>query len=262
MELREIEPGFQVKLLRAIQEGEIDPVGSRKPVKVDFRLISATNRNLIEEVKAGNFREDLYYRLNVLPLNVPPLHERREDIPALLRHFIARIAAEEGRNQIKGVEPKAIEMLCQYDWPGNIRQLENAVFRAVILCDGDELSINEFPQIAMQTGTDLPEITAPSVESLDDVVAAQVPLPNSGGTEIEGATAPSGVGKLPLVDGRGDVISLSQAEKEIIRHAIEYYEGRMSKVARKLGIGRSTLYRKLREYGLSENSEESGAMVG
>ena len=139
---------MQVKLLRALQDGEIDPVGARKPVRVDFRLISATNRSLIDLVKDGRFREDLYYRLNVFPIRVPPLRERREDIAELVRHFTARFAAEEGKAFIRGVSAEALDLLVRYDWPGNVRQLENAVFRAVVLADGAWLTPAEFPQVA------------------------------------------------------------------------------------------------------------------
>ena len=137
-EVAELPLDMQVKLLRAIQEGEMDPVGARRPVKVNIRLISATNRNMIEMVKAGQFREDLYYRLNVFPVMVPPLRDRKDDIPALVEHFITRFAAEEGR-KVRGIEPTALEMLQAYAWPGNVRQLENTVFRAIVLCEGDVL---------------------------------------------------------------------------------------------------------------------------
>ena len=117
-------------------------------MRVDFRLISATNRSLIDLVKAGKFREDLYYRLNVFPIRVPPLRERRDDIPVLVRHFTARFAAEEGKSFIRGVTAPALQLLSRYNWPGNIRQLENAVFRAVVLADEPMLTPEEFPQIA------------------------------------------------------------------------------------------------------------------
>ncbi|MEM9331983.1 MAG: sigma-54 dependent transcriptional regulator [Pseudomonadota bacterium] len=251
-EIGELPADIQVKLLRALQEGEIDPVGASRPIKVNFRLISATNRDLMQEVRAGNFREDLYYRLNVLPILVPPLRERRADIPELLRHFTARIATEEGRPNVKLICQQAIEMLCAYDWPGNIRQLENAVFRAVVLCEGDELTISEFPQIAMEQGLDLKPVA-------DDHKAPEMvtPMPQQNLSHLKNPAELSANEGLPLLNAAGDVISLAEAEKQIIEFAIERYNGQMSKISRKLGIGRSTLYRKLREYGLETDENDS-----
>ena len=143
-EIGELPLDAQVKLLRALQDGEIDPVGSKKPVKVNFRLISATNRDMIQHVKDGKFREDLYYRLNVFPIWVPPLRERLEDVPELALHFLARFAAEEGR-RVNAIGARALELLTSYSWPGNVRQLENAVFRAVVLADGQELTVERVP---------------------------------------------------------------------------------------------------------------------
>src|SRR3954468_9929210 len=131
-EVGELPLAAQVKLLRAIQENEVEPVGARKPVKIDVRLISATNRDLIADVKAGRFREDLFYRLHVFPISVPPLRERPEDIPDLVRHFLVRFAAEEGK-RIRAVAADALALLNAHPWPGNVRQLENAVLRAVVL---------------------------------------------------------------------------------------------------------------------------------
>ncbi len=145
-EVGELPMEVQVKLLRALQEGEIDPIGARRPVKVDFRLISATNRRLLDLVKEGGFREDLYYRLNVFPIWIPPLRDRIEDIPALARHFLARFAAEEGKPQVRGISAEALALLQAYTWPGNIRQLENTIFRAMVLCDGDQLVPEDFPR--------------------------------------------------------------------------------------------------------------------
>jgi DNA-binding NtrC family response regulator len=142
-EVGELPPEAQVKLLRAIQEGEIDPVGGKRPVQVDIRVISATNTNLIDLVKRGLFREDLYYRLGVFPIGLPPLRARRTDIRALARSFLARFAAEEGR-AIRSISPAAIALLEEHPWPGNVRQLENAIFRAVVLAEGDELTVAEF----------------------------------------------------------------------------------------------------------------------
>src|SRR3954451_13170921 len=146
-EVGELPPAAQVKLLRAIQEGHVDPVGARKSVKVDVRIISATNRDLIADVKDGRFREDLFYPLHVFPSTVPPLHERPEDIPELTRYFLARFAAEEGK-RISRIKAEALALLTSSRWPGNVRQLENAIFRAVVLAESDEIGVNEFPQIA------------------------------------------------------------------------------------------------------------------
>src|SRR6266852_3705057 len=146
-EVGELPAAAQVKLLRAIQEGEVEPVGARKPVKVDARIISATNRDLAADVSTGRFREDLFYRLHVFPITVPPLAERPEDIAELVRHFLARFAAEEGK-RIRTISGEALALLAAYRWPGNVRQLENAVFRAVVLAETDEVGVGEFPQIA------------------------------------------------------------------------------------------------------------------
>src|SRR4030095_11507160 len=157
----------QVKLLRAIQEGQVDPVGGRKPVKVDVRIISATNRNLIADAKSGRFREDLFYRLHVFPITVPPLRERPEDIPELVRHFLVRFAAEEGK-RIRAVSADALGVLNAHPWPGNVRQLENAVFRAVVLADGDEVGAQEFTHLALAARVAAPAIVpaAPEVPQL------------------------------------------------------------------------------------------------
>src|SRR5215831_2757957 len=155
-EVSELPPAAQVKLLRAIQENEVEPVGARKPVKVDVRIISATNRDLIADVVQGRFREDLFYRLHVFPISVPALNDRPEDIPELARHFLTRIAAEEGK-RVNGIDAEALALLVAYRWPGNVRQLENAVFRAVVLAERGEIGVQEFPQIA-QAASALPAV--------------------------------------------------------------------------------------------------------
>ncbi len=148
-EVGELPLPAQVKLLRALQEGEVEPVGGRKSVKVDVRIVSATHRDLIADVKGGRFREDLFYRLHVYPISVPPLRQRSEDIPELARYFLARIAAEEGK-RVHSLSGQAVSLLSAFRWPGNVRQLENAVFRAVVLSEGEEIGVNEFPQVAAQ----------------------------------------------------------------------------------------------------------------
>ncbi|MEE9314802.1 MAG: sigma-54 dependent transcriptional regulator [Rhizobiaceae bacterium] len=245
-EVGELSLDIQVKLLRAIQEGEIDPVGAKHPVKTNFRLISATNRDMVEQVKLGEFREDLFYRLNVFPIHVPPLRERKSDIAALVRHFTARICLEEGRRNIAGIRTDALAMLEAYDWPGNIRQLENTIFRAIILCDGEELTIEEFPQVAMAMGVDegVEEQAGLGEENHRVTLLSQVaPM----APDMLDLTS-----RLDLINEGGDVRTLDDVERELIKYTLDHHKGRMTKVARSLGIGRSTLYRKLKEYDLEE----------
>ncbi|MBO9426153.1 sigma-54-dependent Fis family transcriptional regulator [Labrenzia sp. R4_1] len=272
-EVGELPQDVQVKLLRAIQENEIDPIGSRRPVKVDFRLISATNRRLIDQVKDGAFREDLYYRLNVFPIWIPPLRDRREDIPALVRHFLARFAAEEGKPQVSGVAQDALAMLQEYAWPGNIRQLQNTVFRAVVLCDGAQLTLDDFPQVAAaiehtgsQSSVVHPSTSAPFAAGPQDPAASAPPPPAQQGAPTATTTStPAGFeGSAPFgfmrnLDPEGHVRKLTDIEEELIRAAIKHYSGRMTEVAKRLGIGRSTLYRKLKEYGLDDGGTDAAA---
>jgi DNA-binding NtrC family response regulator len=267
-EVGELPQEVQVKLLRAIQENEIDPIGARRPVKVDFRLISATNRRLIDQVKEGVFREDLYYRLNVFPIWIPPLRDRREDIPALTRHFLARFAAEEGKPQVSSVSPDTLAMLQDYHWPGNIRQLENAVFRAVVLCDGALLTINDFPQIASATEQPAVPVTAPPAQETPAPAAQTAPAaapahsappPAAAASPATGFEQEAPFGFMRNLDQEGHVRKLTDIEEELIRAAINHYSGRMTEVAKRLGIGRSTLYRKLKEYGLEEGGKEDAA---
>ncbi len=242
-EISELSLDAQVKLLRALQEGEIDPVGARRSVKVDFRLVSATNQNLIELVKAGRFREDLFYRLNVFPISIPPLRARACDVPDLAMRFLARFCAEEGK-RIRGISPEALTLLSAYDWPGNVRQLENALFRAVVLADGDELTTVEFPQIAAQVqGYDVLIPSAPPPVAADPT---QTPAFRPMAIEIRDPHA------LRLINDSGDVRRLEEIEAESIRFALAHYRGQMSEVARKLGIGRSTLYRKMKDSGIAD----------
>ncbi|RMF03592.1 MAG: sigma-54-dependent Fis family transcriptional regulator, partial [Alphaproteobacteria bacterium] len=244
----------QVKLLRALQEGEVDPVGARRPVKVDFRLISATNQDMIKLVHDGRFREDLYYRLNVFPVWVPPLRERVEDIPDLVNHFITRFSAEEGK-RIDALAPEALKMLQSYPWPGNVRQLENAVFRAVVLADSPTLTIAEFPQIAAHV-EGYNAVIPPAPEPIEERAAVSGADAVIGGNDVIPSTVSIPVGErasglgIPALNDSGDVRPLEDIEADMIRLAIGRYRGHMTEIARKLGIGRSTLYRKMREFGL------------
>src|SRR5690606_8079544 len=193
----------------------------------------------------GAFREDLYYRLNVFPIYLPPLRERRDDIPALADHFIARFAAEEGR-RAAAISPEALEMLAAFDWPGNIRQLENAVFRAVVLAESPVLVPEDFPQIlAAERGREAAQaerstnFTPAEPVHIDDAPALPR-LPDPGPVTVPDR----------FLDGAGNLLPLAEIERELIAFAIDHNAGRMAQVARQLGIGRSTLYRKLKEFGL------------
>jgi DNA-binding NtrC family response regulator len=243
-EIGELPLDTQVKLLRALQEGEIEPVGGSRVERVNVRVISATNRRLLNLAQTGEFREDLYYRLNVFPVYLPPLRERREDIEPLAAHFVTRFAAEAGK-RTAGLSASALELLRGYDWPGNIRQLENVLYRAIVLSDGGYLEVADFPQIVAQARgreeslkltTSLPLPSAPvhidAVRPLREKVETREAVPDR------------------FLDAKGDVRPLETLERELIEFALKLHGGRMSKVARALGIGRSTLYRKLRDYGL------------
>jgi DNA-binding NtrC family response regulator len=247
-EVGELPLAAQVKLLRALQEGTVEAVGGRKPVKVDVRIISATNRKLLDLVKSGAFREDLFYRLHVLPLTIPPLRLRREDIPHLLRHFLARFAAEENRT-ITGISGEAVAHLSQLDWPGNIRQLENTVYRAVVMSESDLLGLPDFPQTV-------------GLAVSDSQLADSEPLivaPSTAPALVSGSELPiaprAAAGSLAMLNATGEVRPLDDMENEIIRFAISHYRGQMSEVARRLKIGRSTLYRKLDEAAENDPAE-------
>ncbi|ATP20665.1 MULTISPECIES: sigma-54-dependent transcriptional regulator [Sphingobium] len=226
-EVSEMPLDAQVKLLRVLQDGEVQPIGARRPVHVDVRVIAATNKKLSDEIEAGRFREDLYYRLNVVQLTVPPLRERMGDIPALCRHLLARIATQPGLRGL-GLTDDALALLMQHDWPGNVRQLQNALFRAAVLCEGDALTPHDFPQVAAH------------------ILSRRA----SGPRQRVAATPPREAAGITLFEGDGHVRQLAEIEADVIRLAIGHYRGRMTEVARRLGIGRSTLYRKLAELGI------------
>jgi DNA-binding NtrC family response regulator len=260
-EVGELPAAAQVKLLRAIQEGEVEPVGARKTIKVDVRIVSATNRDLIADVKAGRFREDLFYRLHVFPITVPPLRERPADIPALTRHFLARFAAEEAK-RIRLITPEALRMLAAFHWPGNIRQLENTLFRAVVLAEGDTVGLAEFPQVSAQVSAPVSEhggtpdhAGEPLVPDFDQPVELPAPFADHPGAAAAPSAAPANA--LALLDASGEVRPLEELEAELIRYAITHYRGQMSEVARRLQIGRSTLYRKLEALGLNTERDEA-----
>lgn len=211
-EIGEISRDTQVKLLRVLQDGVFERVGGTKSIKVDVRLVCATNKNLLEEVKAGRFREDLYYRINVIYLKVPPLRERREDLPPLIDHFIKHYAATNGK-PLKGIDRKAIDDLVDYDWPGNVREVKNIIERMVVLSGSDVLTEKNIP---------------------DDI---------RNSSPVKFSEANSENASLSLG-------SLSEMEKEAIKQILQEAGGNKSLAAKKLGISRRTLYRKIKEYKL------------
>jgi DNA-binding NtrC family response regulator len=237
-EVGDLPPEAQVKLLRAIQEHEIDPVGGKGGQPVDVRIISATNRDLEREVAAKRFRQDLFYRLSVFPLALPSLRERREDIGPLAHLFQRRIAREEGR-PAPGVTPEARALLAAHDWPGNVRELENAVYRAVVMSEGGNLDVGDFPQIPGGRGPSAPRPEAPA--------AARNGAGGPAAASLRAAPAQ------PIFIGAdGHILPLEEIEAAALRAALERYSGNISEVSRRLGVGRSTLYRKLREIGAEQ----------
>jgi two-component system response regulator HydG len=210
-EVSEMPLTMQVKLLRVLQEREFTRVGGEKLLKVDVRVIAATNKNLLELKNQGVFREDLYYRLNVVSLEIPPLRNRIEDIPLLAQHFM-KMFAEKNRKEIKGFTPVAMDRLIRYDWPGNVRELMNAVERGVVLARTDYLDDKDFA--IMQN------------------LSAQPYEP------------------LPVFMEKDDYISLEQVEKTTILRTMASVAGNKSEAARRLGITRKTLHKKLKKYGV------------
>jgi DNA-binding NtrC family response regulator len=238
-------PGeVQTALLRAIQHREVRPSGASRPLRTDVRLIATCHANLADRVRAGKFRDDLYYRLQVLPITLAPLRSRLEEVPQLAEAFLARFAGEEGK-AVAGLSPDAVSLLRGYDWPGNLRQLENAVYRAVALAEGCTLTATEFPQIAARVAG-------------FEVVIPPVPRARAAGWDFAPLEMrnPHAIG---LLDETGEMRRLADLEAEVIRFALAHYRGHMSAISRHLGIGRSTLYRKLKELGLENISTDAAA---
>jgi DNA-binding NtrC family response regulator len=227
----------QVKLLHALDTGEFQRIGSRISQAADVRVIASTTHNLAEEIARGRFREDLYYRLNVVHCDIPPLRSRSSDIPALARHLLARIAEQPGMRNLS-ITDDALAVLMRYGWAGNVRQLQTALFRAAVLCEGNALTGADFPHIARESSFS---------KRADDYHARTL-------NGASAAAALSGAGGITLYNPDGNLRPLEQIEADVIRLAIGHYRGRMTEVARRLGIGRSTLYRKLSELGIGEQA--------
>ncbi|MFP4658355.1 MAG: sigma-54 interaction domain-containing protein, partial [Desulfonatronovibrionaceae bacterium] len=213
-EVGELSPELQVKLLRVLQEKSFERVGGSKTIEVDIRVVAATNKDLKEEVQAGRFREDLFYRLNVVQLELPPLRERREDVPILVNHFLHKLLSDEGQEE-RRFSPEAMNYLCAYEWPGNVRQLENVVERCLVLAPGEEIQVEDLP----------PEI------------------------RDEESQFKSAVDLLPKRLDLGD--TLQKIEAALVRRALVRNDFVQVKAAEDLGLSKSLLQYKLKKYNIS-----------
>jgi two-component system response regulator AtoC len=239
-EIGELPVAIQAKLLRVLQEGEIQPVGSGRIEKVDVRIVASTNRDLAAESAAGRFREDLYYRLAVVELVVPPLRDRREDIPALASEFCRRYADKFELDQLR-LAPALVDALARADWPGNVRQLENTIARLAALSPGGEVAVSEFDPSATSGATPRP----PPIAAPSDAAPASDPAPS----DEEPASAEGGGPSL-----REQVEAF---ERNVIARALAAAAGNQSETARRLGVSRVTLIDKLKKYGLSASGRRS-----
>jgi DNA-binding NtrC family response regulator len=217
-EIAEIPIEMQVKLLRVIQESEFERVGGISTIKVDVRLVVATNRTLQQEVEEGRFREDLYYRLNVIPINLPSLRERRDDIPLLIEHFIKKYNAKLNR-QVRGITPEALNLLNNHDWPGNIRELENVIERCLLFADHLEIQPVDLPEELLGSSNNLPGASMEEDASMKDIVKQ--------------ATA--------------------ELEKDLIIAALAETSGNVTQAAKRLKISRKSLQNKMKDFGLRES---------
>ncbi|HEX4132762.1 MAG TPA: sigma-54 dependent transcriptional regulator [Pirellulales bacterium] len=231
-EINSTTPKLQVKLLRVLQEREFERVGDTQTIRVDTRVIAATNRDLMEEVENERFREDLYYRLNVVPIHLPPLRERREDIRELIGHFL-NIYNEKNDRYVVHIDHRAMEALEDYHWPGNVRELQNVIERAVVMALGDELTLDVLPEAVLRpTRPRTSRYKEPDIETLTYELV-QLGVSSAGANE----------------DNLHMKI-VNRVERELISQVLTTCDNVQTKAATKLGINRNTLHKKLKEYGL------------
>jgi DNA-binding NtrC family response regulator len=229
-EVGELSPSCQTKLLRVLEQGEISRVGEGRVRKVDVRVLAATNRDLQAEVKAGRFREDLFYRLDVLSISLPPLRERENDIKLLLAHYLQDAAVRSGRFRLE-FSDEALEALLRYRWPGNVRELRNLTERLAVLCANEVIGVNDLPAECRPPGMATEPLT---------LISLAADHPAAAGEAAAQAAAPRAVTSLKLAD----------VEKDHILRVLSLCENNKKMAAEKLGIDRSTLYAKLRAYGI------------
>ncbi len=234
-EIGEMDMALQAKLLRVLQERMVEPLGSVRSEEVDVRILASTNRDLAAEVAAGRFREDLYFRLNVLEIRIPSLRERMEDLPLLVSRLLARLS-EKNRKPVRDISPRFLDALMRHDWPGNVRELENALERALILSRTDSLRPGDLPPQVLVGGS-RPAVPAPA--GSDSMVFAPTAVPVPVSSAASPAASPA---------------SLDEAERQAIQAALEANHGHRQKTADALGISRRTLQYKLRKYGLAQRA--------
>ena len=257
-EIGEIPVEMQVKLLRVLQESEFERVGGIKTIKVDVRLITATNRDLAAEIASGGFRDDLFYRLNVVPIHLPPLRERREDIPLLVNHFIARFN-ERLKKQVAGIEPEAIERLVSHHWPGNIRELENVIERTILFSEGSLIRTSDLP--GEFGGTPPQGLAAPAAQATEE----RAPTAATSSGALPAVQSPSAAASSSVPQVGEEVGSLKEAvraetervERELIQRALDETAGNVTQAARKLQISRKSLQTKMKEFGLRDKEQSS-----
>jgi two-component system response regulator AtoC len=228
-EISEMPFHLQVKLLRVLQEYEIQPIGSEKTIRVSVRVMASTNRNLEEEVKSGRFRKDLFYRLSVVSLAIPPLRERREDIATLVEGYIAYLRPRIGAGAY-AIDPEAMRVLCEYSWPGNVRELINVIERAMLLCNRDVIAVNDLP------------------ESIGGQVAASLPASPMPANGIFGVGDPETLFSRPWQDVRQLVVD--RVEREYFAHLLRLSAGRIGETAKRAGMGSRSLFEKMKKHGL------------
>lgn len=237
-EINSTTPKLQVKLLRVLQEREFERVGDTQTIRVDTRVIAASNRDLLAEVESERFREDLYYRLNVVPVHLPPLRDRIEDIPELVGHFLS-IYNEENDRYVAHIDPAALEALQNYHWPGNVRELQNLVERAVVMAAGDEFTSDLLPANVRNGGGPKPRGATARARSAD----------------LETLTFELVQQGLTMAGPQEDNLHakvVNRVERELIAQVMTACENVQTKAATKLGINRNTLHKKLTEYGLDD----------
>jgi DNA-binding NtrC family response regulator len=264
-EIGDMPAAMQAKLLRVLQEGELERVGGTETIKVDVRVIAATNKNLEKEIAGGHFREDLYYRINVVQIHSPPLRERREDLPDLMDTFLKEACARNGRKPLK-LSPEGLSVMASYDYPGNVRELRNLVERLAILCEGPVVSGTEAVELLPRGrgGQAAPSLPASALPAFQAATSPTVPTPAQAPMEFAAPMAPEPApptGFRPRVD-RTFREQVEDAEREIILHALAHTQDNVTEAARLLDLERGHFYKKMKALGLRRSAADKEPAQG